>query len=249
VRMATSMLINASGSWIGVRLQLICRVVRLRCSPKFNDVGTNPLGQFCLRTAPRCGRQHRGNNIGFCSDKVESVQAKEYDHRQERHPLVAVAVWMVLHNAEAVCRSQARNIWTFLVSPFVTRSCKRRLEESLVAKARQASVFANLIEVYCVDNDALHPARFHRLHGLLCKLAERIAVALGRASGNGERLLGVGVVRREQNAVFSLDGEKPVTRRDSETVCHVFWKSCAYGAANSTYRDFFDHLTHFVEAT
>ena len=40
-----------------------------------------------------------------------------------------------------------------------------RFQEPLVPKARQAAVFPNLIQMYCVNGDALNPPRFGRPPG------------------------------------------------------------------------------------
>ena len=103
-------------------------------------------------------------------------------------------------------------------------------------------MFSNLIEVYRVNNDALHPPRFSGLHLLFGQSAERVAVALRSASSNCESFLHLGIVWREKNTIFGFDGQKSVARRHAEAIGHVFRKSCAYRAANSAYGDFFDHV-------
>ena len=203
---------------------------------------TNPLGQIPFGTASCCGRKHDRDNSRLFDDQIESVQAKEHDHREERHPLVAVTVWTVLHDAVAICRSQARKIWTSFVRPFVSGSSQSRFQEAFVSQTRQASVFANLIKMNCVNHNALHPTRFGCLHALLGQLTERVAVTFRGTSSNCERFLRLGIVWREENTVFGFDSQKSVARSDSETISHVFRKSGAHGTTHSTYSDFFDHV-------
>ena len=233
---------------VSQRAQLMRRVVRLRCSPKFNDVVANPLGQFRLRAVPRCRREHRSDYVRLVSHKIETVQAKEHDHCEECYSLVAVAIWMIVHNTVSVCCSQARKIRTPLVRPFVSRSSKSRFQEPVVPKAGEAAMFSNLIQVYRVNDHALNPPRFGRLHRLLGQLAESAAVAFRGASSNCERFLCLGIIRREKNPVFGFDSQKSVARCYSEAISHVFRKSGANGAADSSYSDFFDHMPCFVGA-
>ena len=230
-------------------MQLIRRVVLQRWSPKLNDMGTNPLGEISFRAVPRCGGEHRGDNIRLFGSEVETVQAKEHDHREERHTLVAVTIRMILNDAVAICCSQTRKVWTALVRPFVLRSSTSRLQEPFVTKTWQAPVFSNLIKVNRVYNDSLHPSRFDCFHLLFGQLAERVSVPFRGASSNCERFLRLGIVGCEEYPVFGFDGQKSVTRCNSKAIGHVFGKSGGHRAANSTHGNFFNHVTYFAELT
>jgi hypothetical protein len=231
------------------RTQLIRRVFIQLCSPKLNDMGTNPPGEFSFRALPSGGGEHHGDNIRFISHKIETVEAQEHYHREERDSLVAVTVRMILHYAVSVSCCQARKIRTSFVRPFVPRSSKGRFQEPFVAKAWQAAVFSNLIQVYCVNDDALNPPWFGRLHLLLRQLTECVAVTFRSASGDGERFLRFGIIRCEKNPVFGFDSQKPVARCHSKAISHVLGKSRANGPADSANSDFFYHMPCFVEAT
>ena len=242
----TSSAARASRSWKGGRSQLMRRVVIQRCSTKLNDMGTNPLSEFSFRALPCGGSEHHGDNIRFISRKIETIEAQEHYHREKRDSLVAVTVRMILHYAVSVCCCQARKIRTSFIRPFVPRSSKGRFQEPFVAKAWQAAMFSNLIQVYCVNDDALNPTWLCSLHRLLRQLTECVAVSFRSTSSDGERFLGLGIIWCEKNPVFGFDGQKSVARCHPKAISHVFRKSGANRAADSTNSYFFDHMPCFV---
>lgn len=246
--MATSKKPTHSKRLVSLRSQLICRVVRVRCSPKLNDMAANPLGEIRFRAVSCCGREHHGDDVRLIGEEVETVQTKKHHHREERRPLVAVTIWMVLHNAVSICRCQARKIRTPLVRPFVSRSSKSRLQLPIVAKTWQAAVFSNLIQVYRVNDHPLNPPWFGPVHWLFRQLTESVAVAFCGASRNCERLLRFRIVRGEENSVFGFDSQESVAGCNSEAISHVFWEGRAHGAAHSAHSDFLYHIPCFVGA-
>lgn len=197
---------------------------------------------------PPCCRKHRGDNVRLVGHKIETVEAKEHDHCEERDSPVAITIRMISYSAVSICRCRTRKIWTPLVRPFMSRSSKGRFEEPFVANARRAAVFSNLIQVYCIDDDAPHPPWFGRLHRSLRQLTQSVAVAFRSASSDRERFLRLGIIRCEKNPIFGFDGQESVAGCQSKAIGHVFRESGANRAADPANGDFFDHVTCFVGA-
>jgi hypothetical protein len=211
-------------------------------------MAANPLGEIRFRAVSCCGREHHSDDVRLIGDEIETVQTKEHHDREERHPLVAVTIWMVLYNAVSICRGQARKIWTPLVRPFVSWPSKSGLQKPVIAKTWHAAVFSNLIQVYRVNDHALNPNRFGRLHWLFRQLTESVAVAFCGASRNCERFLRLWIIRGEENPVFSFDSQESVAGCNSKAISHVFREGGAHGAAHFAHSDFLYHIPCLVGA-
>src|SRR5881296_1116421 len=133
--------------------------MRRRWLSLLDHVRAYPLRELPLAAPPVRHRQHGLHHFFLRRLQPVTVQLHEDRHGQERDPLVAIPVRVIVRQAPAVRGGQRRHIRGRLVVPLVPRTSERRFERVLVPDARQSSVLAKLVQVNRVDNDALHPLR------------------------------------------------------------------------------------------
>jgi hypothetical protein len=122
-------------------------------------VPSYPGGKFHLRDAPIGKRQHFGYNFGITGSQRSTVDAEECHDSQKADAFVSVPIGMVSDQAKAAGSRVSRKVWFVCVVPLLPGSCERGFKGVLVADAGEAAVFAKLVVVNCVNDDAAQPVR------------------------------------------------------------------------------------------
>lgn len=120
----------------------------------------DPVGQFRFGHASIGERPYFSNDFGIGRIELVAVHLKKRYHRQKSNAFVAIAVWVVLDKAKAVRGRQRRHVGALGVMPFLLGARQSRFEHVVVANARQPSVFAKLVVVQGIDDQAAQPQRF-----------------------------------------------------------------------------------------
>ena len=87
------------------------------------DMGPYPLRQFVLGHPSSRKPQNRDDDVGFGCVEIEAVDVEKRHERKKSDALVAVAVRVILDEAERIRRGERRDVGMFGIVPTLLRSC------------------------------------------------------------------------------------------------------------------------------
>jgi hypothetical protein len=188
-------------------------------------------------------RKNFRNNFSVARSEIIAVESHERHHGQEPDALVAVPIRVVPDQAKCVSCGQGRHIRSIDVMPLLLRSCQSSLESVLVADSRQPAMFAQLIMVDGVNDNAAEPVGLatspgHRLFG---EFSKRVTVLFGGLRSNLQRAFGFWIVRCEENSPVRFHGENAIPRFQAKTVGHILGQRGADGTTGLAEGDFLGH--------
>jgi hypothetical protein len=106
---------------------------------------------------------------------------------------------------------------------------------------------AQLVEMDRLDDQPFDPPGL--THASLGEGAEGVAVFLGSARSDRQRVLEGRIVRGQQDTALGLDGKDAIAWGQAEALGHVLGQGCSYGSPDLPESDFFSHCRRPFETS